>query len=1493
MLAGNTSSDEGGGAYRGTLNNCTLVGNSVMDQNGQGGGAYNATLNNCELVGNTAVAAWNANGGGAAFGTLNNCKLIGNFSDNGGGAYAATLNNCTLSGNSAEYGGGACAATLNNCTLIANSATEDGGGILSGWLRNCMLMANSAKRGGGASGHYYHGSVTLTNCTLVANSGNQGGGANEAQLKNCILYYNTALFGENYFNSSMNYCCTSPSPSAGTGNITAEPALASFIRLSTHSPCRAAGSAAYASGVDLDGEPWASPPSIGCDEYWSGSVTGALNVAVVATHTNGVAGSPLDFQAVIHGRASASSWDFGDGVIVSNRPFASHTWSAPGDYLVTIIAYNDTYPSGVSATVAVHVASQPVHYVSLSNPLPLAPYTSWTTAATNIQDAVDAAAPGALVLVGNGVYQSGARTVYGMSNRVAVTKAITIRSVNGPLVTTISGYQLPGIANGPAAVRCVYLTNSAVLSGFTLTNGATQTSGNSDTNQSGGGIWCESSSALVTNCILTGNTASDKGGGIYFGTLNNSTLTGNSASDGGGAFYSVLNDCMLSSNSVASSGGGAYNSTLNNCALSGNSAGRGGGAYSGTLNNCTLTSNSAAEYGGGAHSSTLNNCMVMGNSASDSGGGIFSGTLNNCTLTLNRASFNAGGAYGGTLNNCIVYYNSTWLSEPNYDSSTLNFCCTFPMPKSGTGNITNEPVLASFSHLSEASPCRGVGSAAYVRGVDLDGELWANPPSIGCDEYWTGSVTGSLSAGIVASFTNVVVGVPVDFQALIEGRLSASRWDFGDGGVISNRPSVSHAWAAPGNYSVELRAYNQDHPAGVAATVMVHVVAQSVHYVASSSTNPVYPYTNWLTAATNIQDAVDAAPAWALVRVTNGVYQSGTRVIQGRSNRVAVTKPMTVSSVNGPVATAIVGSGLNNSLAVRCVYLASGAVIAGFTLTNGATQSSGGGAWCESTNAMLTNCVLSGNTASCGGGVYFGTLNNCTLTGNSAVGSFGKGGGAYYSAVINCDVTSNSADSGGGAYSCTLYNCTLTGNSAESEGGGAYNSTLNNCTLSSNSVDNFGGGASHSSLNNCVLTWNSATGWLGQGGGAYRSTLNNCTLTGNSAVDQGGGDCWSTLNNCIVYYNRTQRSGPNYSLSRLNYCCTYPMPSFGTGNITNEPVLASTSRLSSQSPCREAGSLVYAMGLDIDGEEWGSPPSMGCDEYRSGAVSGSLAVAISATYTNLAVGLPVDFQAIIGGRLSASRWDFGDGTVVSNQPYTSHSWLSPGVYVVELRGFNETHPIGVTTTVTMHVLNQPIHYVSLASTNPLPPYTSWATAATNIQAGVDAATVPGSLVLVGNGAYKAGERPSSLTTSRVIVDKPVVVRSVNGPSYTHILGENGDFSLALRCVYLTNRAVLSGFTLTRGWSWASDGGGVWCESASAVVTNCVITGNLADFYGGGAFSGTLYNCTLMGNVASDGGGAYSSTLNNCTLSDNSTAGFGGGVRYSTLNTVAVDAQHGS
>jgi len=92
-------------------------------------------------------------------------------------------------------------------------------------------------------------------------------------------------------------------------------------------------------------------------------------------------------------------------------------------------------------------------------------------------------------------------------------------------------------------------------------------------------------------------------------------------------------------------------------------------------------------------------------------------------------------------------------------------------------------------------------------------------------------------------------------------------------------------------------------------------------YVDLNSPNPTAPYTNWLTAATIIQDAVDAASADDSVLVANGVYQVGSRAsVDGATNRVTVAKPIVLMSLNGSAVTLIDGGGTN-----RCVYLTNGA----------------------------------------------------------------------------------------------------------------------------------------------------------------------------------------------------------------------------------------------------------------------------------------------------------------------------------------------------------------------------------------------------------------------------------------------------------------------------------------------------------------------------------------------------------------------------------------
>ena len=319
-------------------------------------------------------------------------------------------------------------------------------------------------------------------------------------------------------------------------------------------------------------------------------------------------------------------------------------------------------------------------YVDLNSASPTAPYTDWATAARTIQDAVDASSTGDLILVTNGVYNQGSRVISGsMANRVAINKAVTVQSVNGAAVTVIEGIG----PIGDTAVRCVYMTNSSRLVGFTLTNGATRMAGDFTTERSGGGVWCQSSSVILSNCVFVANSANYQGGGAYRGTLRR-------------------------------------------CVFGGNTAGMGGGAENAGLSNCLLTNNYALN-GGATDFSSLVNCTVVSNTALLSGGGSYQDTtVNNCVVYYNAASSNAN-------------FQSSTMS---YSCTS-----PMPGPRFGVvpvGIVTNEPGLASLAtgdyRLASNSPCINSGKnplALSGGDIDFNPRLAGGTVDIGAYEFQT------------------------------------------------------------------------------------------------------------------------------------------------------------------------------------------------------------------------------------------------------------------------------------------------------------------------------------------------------------------------------------------------------------------------------------------------------------------------------------------------------------------------------------------------------------------------------------------------------------------------------------------------------------------------------------------------------------------------------------------------------------------------------------
>ena len=586
-----------------------------------------------------------------------------------------------------------------------------------------------------------------------------------------------------------------------------------------------------------------------------------------------------------------------------------------------------------------------VHYVDVNSTNATPPYTNWATAATNIQDAVDAAVAGDEVVVTNGTYATGERN----GNRAKVDKPVRIRSVNGSQFTTIDGGN---------SLRCVYLTNNASLTGFTLTNGFDF--------DKGGGVFCDSTNAAVTKCVIAGNVVgsiyafqSMYGGGAYGGTLDNCTLAGNSV------------QAIIGYASV--SGGGAAYCTLNNCVLTGNSARGGGGAYACALNNCNLSGNSAVE---------------------------------------------GGGASAATLNNCIVYFNVA-TNGANYDGfSTLNFSCSSPQPTNGFGNITNAPLFVDTNgwadlHLQFNSPCINAGNNAYAVGAtDLDGNPRINRATVDIGAYEFQSTTRYVdlnSTNATAPYTNWVTAA-INIQNAVDAAVA------GDEVVVTN----GLYFPVTVNKPLNVRSVN-----GPQFTVINGGGAYRCAYLTNNASISGFTLTNGYALQGGGARCESQTAVLSDCVITGNRASAGELDFYGRAwgggayggtlnNCTVMGNAVDTAAFGDNNLVYAYGGGAAFCVLNNCTVIGNVARASNGNWHQAYAYAYGGGAY----GSMVNNCTLTSNSAfyegSSLGGAYGGgasdcNMFNCTLTGNFTL--------PYYASV-----------QGGGVYRGTLYNCILFNN---------------------------------------------------------------------------------------------------------------------------------------------------------------------------------------------------------------------------------------------------------------------------------------------------------------------------------------------------------------------------------------------------------------------------------------------------------------------------------
>jgi len=836
--------------------------------------------------------------------------------------------------------------------------------------------------------------------------------------------------------------------------------------------------------------------------------------AVVKTNASGVA------AVTLHYRVNAGPWQmkamavrtpFESGGVYTNV-IPAQAKDAVVQFFVTANANDGAYSS--SRTNQYTVGDYAVFVWRGGSQT--APYDTWATGFSNIYQAIASSfvMNGYVIYVTNGVYSA---RDSGVDDGIIVNKAVHLIGVNGAQETII---------DGRFAGRVLTIINpGAVVQGFTIQRGYVS------------GV--------------------NEGGGVYMqgGTLRNC----------------VVRDCYV--NELTSNGGGVYMSDglVDACVIRDNHS---WGAWEGNAGG-------ASAYGKGV----VRSSVLINNEARSSwrayGGnvGLFrGGVMSNCTVAGGTAVGNLGGGGGGvyinftgTVHNSIVYHNNNG-NHLHYSNNTnllalWSYSCTTPQP-SGEGiivvsTITSAPLLMNHTGydgaLQAESPCRNAGQwqAWMTNAMDAAGHprIVESNVDMGALEY------GPLSVSFLGSRTNGLTPLPVIFSTFVSGQDTNNvhfYWDFNYDG--SNELSGT-AWARPTNiyaegmYSVRLFASNETgESTSWLRDYYIYAFDTNLHYAAHGGAHR-WPFTSLATAATNIQDAIDACISGHSAVVSNGVYRLPWTL--------QVPSGVTLRGLHGRDATVLDGRG-----AMRCVQVESGAVVDGLTLSNGYYSTAGIG----------------------GGGVYFyggGTVRNARIIKCGGI----WGGGVYFNSggLLEDSLVENNSvtDYGGGAYmryGGTINRCRIIGNTAtgsQGSGGGVYvynaGAVVRNSVLATNTAHQYGGAA-----------------FLGNTAGG---TFENCTIVANrcnTANNGGGMYCWSstiTMRNCIVYHNTAGSAPNNMYLSSVtktmeNLCTTPPE---GSQCLSNDPRLVSIStrdyRLRGDSYCVNAGkNLSWMSGAtDVDG----------------------------------------------------------------------------------------------------------------------------------------------------------------------------------------------------------------------------------------------------------------------------------------------------------------------